>query len=590
MSCASTTERGAARAGLLACGALILAACGGDNPPIIDAIPDVVAPVGDEISFVVRARDADNDGLTFSFSSEDLPDLASRQPPATIEPIGVEAAVFRWIPRVADVRDEPYPFLFTVSDGRRTTTVLTQITVRGLASGDTPSFVQPIGSGTTLDLDVQPCLDLDVEVNDNDATSVTITEDEPRIEGATLTQDGPFTAKWRWCPTADQAAKQDRAFLRLSADDGKNPRFSKTPAYLIVVISSGAGIDCPGAPPTIGHTPTAVQTTLQDLKIDFTVNDDTGLKGAPILYWSLADPGLPPVLSAMTPVAVTLTSGGGKSAGYSATIPNPVAGMPAGSEKSLYYILTARDNDDPTGGCNHVTFLPAVGAYKVKVIADGAGGVLACETCTNDVQCGGANDNCITIAGELRCATACAVGGACGPGYVCSPTVVTSVNGKVARQCFPMSGSCSIPCSGAGCPCLADAREPSDTPAQATAVGRPASPAKVSYTNLSICPANPDWYSVQLNAGDQLVVDLTFVQVDLDGDLDVHLYKPDGTTDLTPCSPAQPACRFSNGQSGTSNEHFEWTIPSGQAGTYYVVVQGYDPVDTNRYDIAVTVK
>ncbi len=83
---------------------------------------------------------------------------------------------------------------------------------------------------------------------------------------------------------------------------------------------------------------------------------------------------------------------------------------------------------------------------------------------------------------------------------------------------------------------------------------------------------------------------LTFTQVDSNGDLDIHLFAPGGTTDLTPCSPSHTACLFSNGQGASSNEHFEWTVASGQAGTYYVVVQGYDSLDTNPYAVAVTVK
>jgi len=68
-----------------------------------------------------------------------------------------------------------------------------------------------------------------------------------------------------------------------------------------------------------------------------------------------------------------------------------------------------------------------------------------------------------------------------------------------------------------------------------------------------------------------------------DADLDIHLYDSNGV-DLTPCSPADVTqCQTQNGQSGTSNEHFEMDITT--SGIYYVVVQGYDDQDENLYDI-----
>jgi hypothetical protein len=418
---------------------------------------------------------------------------------------------------------------------------------------------------------------------------VTIRQEEPSIDGAMLDATGPFTAHWMWCPTPDQIEKEDRFYLHLSGDDGKNPVFFKQPPYLIVVVSAGTGMNCPGSAPVITHTPTPTQITLQDLEIDFTVTDDIGLKSTPIVYWSTSDPGLPPNVSAMTPVSATLVAGGPANASYTARIPNPVASAAPGTTAAVYYLIRARDNDDPTGGCNHLTTAPAIGKYKIDVIADGTGGAAACDNCTNDVQCGGANDNCIVVDGEQRCGVACGFGGACPSGFTCSATVVTSVNGKVAPQCIPTTKTCR--CFGASCTCPPDVLEPNDSAAQATALGRPVFPAQAKYTGLSLCKTDKDFYAVKLVPGDKLVVDLTFTQLDTNGDLDVHLYKPDGTTDLTPCSPSDTAsCMFGNGQGASSNEHFEWTTPAGLGGTYYVVVQGYDPDDTNTYDIAVTVK
>jgi hypothetical protein len=98
--------------------------------------------------------------------------------------------------------------------------------------------------------------------------------------------------------------------------------------------------------------------------------------------------------------------------------------------------------------------------------------------------------------------------------------------------------------------------------------------------DLMICPDDQDWFSITLAAGDRVVVDLLFDQYRYDQDLDLYLYGPDGATNLTPC------CNSQNGQSGTSDEHLEHTVST--AGTYYIVVEGYDG-SSNEYWIGVEV-
>jgi len=55
-----------------------------------------------------------------------------------------------------------------------------------------------------------------------------------------------------------------------------------------------------------------------------------------------------------------------------------------------------------------------------------AGGANLGDTCTSDAQCGGANDNCITIGGSLRCATACDGSTPCPSGYTCTGAAVSA--------------------------------------------------------------------------------------------------------------------------------------------------------------------
>ena len=164
-------------------------------------------------------------------------------------------------------------------------------------------------------------------VDDQASANVTIAQEEPLIDGATLTAEGGDMAKWHWCPTKDQAA-EDRYTLTLSADDGNNPKTIKN--YLIVLRGAGNGSSCPGTPPTIDHTPMD-QTTNLDLQIAATVGDDKGIKDAPLFYYTLSDPGATPNLATMTQLTTTQASGSATDGVWTADVPSPVAGMAAGA-------------------------------------------------------------------------------------------------------------------------------------------------------------------------------------------------------------------------------------------------------------------
>jgi hypothetical protein len=134
------------------------------------------------------------------------------------------------------------------------------------------------------------------------------------------------------------------------------------------VISSN-GQNCPGGAPQLTTTPLANQTSLADLAVTVTATDDVGLAAPPLLYWATTDPGMSPVLSAMMPVTTTMSSGSAQSGTYGGTIPNPVKGMASGTMKTVYYLIVAHDDDDPTGCCNHTTFSPQMATYSFTVTA-----------------------------------------------------------------------------------------------------------------------------------------------------------------------------------------------------------------------------
>ncbi len=137
--------------------------------------------------------------------------------------------------------------------------------------------------------------------------------------------------------------------------------------------------------------------------------------------------------------------------------------------------------------------------------------------------------------------------------------------------------SLTLDFSGQGC-CPADNNEPDDDPAHATNVS-----AGTTFDNRWLCSGNEDWYAIVLDAGQTVVVDMLFDQESPDQDLDLHFYDYDGWTDLTPC----PPCDIENGQSGTSDEHLEYTVDAHH--TYFVVVKGYEGAQ-NTYMIGFDVQ
>ena len=95
-----------------------------------------------------------------------------------------------------------------------------------------PIFRQPLGAGTALDVSENECLDLDVVVQDDDSRFAVIQMIDPYIDGARLEQDGDFTAKFTFCPTALQV-DVGRFVLNLLATDDQDAEALK--AYSIAI-------------------------------------------------------------------------------------------------------------------------------------------------------------------------------------------------------------------------------------------------------------------------------------------------------------------------------------------------------------------
>lgn len=517
-------------------------ACSGGNPPQLEGLTDQVAEVGTELKLDLVGSDPDGGKLAYTFHVADLTDVVGAAQ-ITVSPSG--AGVFRWTPLADDVG--VHAFDFAVSDGDHTATVTIQIDVRSaIGAATAPVFRQPLGTGTTLDLAHAPCVDLDIVVEDQDSAQVAIAQEDPAIDGATLTDNGNLTATWHWCPTRAQAA-ESRYTLALSADDHDNPKTLKN--YLVVLRDSSGGTSCPGAAPVIASSP-APATTRLDLPITATVSDDKGLKDAPLVYYATTAPASPPDLATMTQVSATLASGSNTSGTWTATIPNPVAAASAGASATIYYVVVADDDDDPMGSCDHTTTSQT---YSFVVTAGGSSTAGLCGACTADTQCGAGNE-CVYMGnmGASYCVQAC--GGGCPTGYSCSVGDVFSVDGAHALQCVPQSGSCEMP-TGA---CADDSYEENDTRSQASANPALATGIldAVSCPSATGANADDDWYKIQLSAEGRLDLQLAG-----DGatDLDLHLYRSDGTV-VT----ASTSLSF--------NEEISTCLPKA---TYYVKVNAY---------------
>jgi hypothetical protein len=529
-------------------------ACSSGAPPELSGLEDQVAQVGTELKIDLAGTDPDGDQLSYSYRIADIEDDSAQ---VTQSPSG--AGVFRWTPLASDVGQHAVDF--TVSDGDHNTTVTINIDVRSaIGSATAPIFRQPLGTGTQMNLQTMKCLDLDIVVEDQDSAMVTLALEEPFPTGMTLDQEDGLTGKVRWCPTREQES-ENRYTIVISADDGDNPKIIKN--YLIV-LRGGETQNCPGAAPVITHTPTN-EMTIVDLTIDASVSDDKGLKEAPLFYFSTTNPGATPNLGPGGMTQTTMIKISGNT--YAADVPNPVAGMPAGQSRTLYYLIVADDDDDETGNCDHTTQSQV---YSMVVTSTGTANLGICEPCTSDAQCG-TGDLCTYIGsmGDTYCLQACGAG--CPTGYACSAGEIYSVDGEEALQCVPSNGSCEAPTAA----CVDDANEDDDTQSQASANATADGPFDGDTSNFGIyatlCPkvpqpqygskADDDWRQLKITT--DTLVDM-FLVGNGESDIDLQIYNSSGALV----------------SKSTTLGFEEQIVKCLKPATYYVKVNGFDNART----------
>lgn len=95
-----------------------------NSPPVFDSMADQSVKEGDVLSFTVHAVDAEDDPITYSYSSPDLPAGAKLDP---------DSGLFDWTPTYSDAG--VYRVRFSASDGKSKVYLDVQITVVNVKKG-----------------------------------------------------------------------------------------------------------------------------------------------------------------------------------------------------------------------------------------------------------------------------------------------------------------------------------------------------------------------------------------------------------------------------------------------------------------------
>ncbi|MAQ15504.1 MAG: hypothetical protein CMN30_12000 [Sandaracinus sp.] len=410
-----------------------------------------------------------------------------------------------------------------------------------------PVFLRP-GAGGTFDLTNDPVVAFDIEVRDDDSASVLIRENGELPEGAAIYDVDEKRARFEWQPTPDQVAASERWTIPLAADDGDH---QPTELDYVAVLRGAAKPGCPGEAPVVTITsPTEAgrEPNTGGYRVVAEVSDDMGLRDPPLLFFSTAAPDDPanPDVTAFEQL-VMMPDG----SSWSARVPS--LGLGDGDEAQVYVLVSATDNDDPSGAsCDHRTD----SALRTFTAIGGGGAALdVCESCSSSADCAGGGI-CAAAGSGGRCVPGCSGDGACTVGG-CGATV--SVEGSVLAGCGPTEDVCG---SGA---CVDDAREDDDNIANATVYGS-------AIGDGRICADDPDLFAIAVLAGERVTVTLDGFR-NAEGDLDLQLLDEAGTI-------------LDSSASTADSETVEHCFAAG--GTAYAKVIGYGGAE-NSYALRATV-
>lgn len=527
--------------------ALLVAACPSGERPTLLAIERTTGRVNQTLRIALPVSNPSGIAIRYRFEpARPIPAIESVTS-ITGSPAGGE---LRWTPLASHVGTHELAIVIESPSGEeydRGTAI-----VEVLPSSDAaPVFLEP-GAGGTYDLSRDPCVRFRVEIRDDDSVGVEIRGREGLPTGAMVIQDGNKSADFEWCPTADQIAASERWTIGLEADDGDHPA---VPHDYVVVLRSGGGSGCEGAPPEVTVDAPEGGARVRSgtgYEVRVTATDDRGLREPPILYWTTetpSDPSRPDVT--LFEQALFEPTGGDS---FRARVPS--LGLAVGEEREVFFVVSATDNDDATGTfCDHRTDT-LLGSFFA--VGGEGGSLLACAPCSASVEC--ASGVCAPSAGGARCLDGCDPG-SCSSSTAC--TDVTTTEGSRARACAGAGGSVVAACTVA---CINDGREPNDSIATA-------SPLSGSVSG-QICTGDRDVFAIGgVTTGAQVTVTLDGF-ANADGDLDLRLLDPTG--------------RILGTSAGVMDSE-QITYCAAAAGTVYAEVFGYFGAQ-NGYDLRARVE
>lgn len=482
---------------------VIAGACDGGAAPALAPIDPATGRVNEELRIAIAIDNPSARPVALSLEGPMLPSF-DRVTTLSTSPSG---GTFTWVPLSSHVGSHELTFVLGAPGGGEYDRQSVLVTIEPAADA-APVFVRP-GAGGTYDLTVSPCVTFDVEVRDDDSERVEIGTRSDPPAGATLANAGDKRATFDWCPTPDQVGASERWTIELFADDGDHPPVEHD--YVVVLRSGPARSGCPGSPPVVTiRSPLMNERVVSGstYPVRVTVTDDMGLRDPPLLYYTTTEPENPSAPDVTEFQLATFTDDGGGS--FTARIPS--LGLAEGMEAAVFYLVSATDNDDPSGSaCDHRT-----DTELVRFIAVGGprpdGSLAECEPCSASSEC--ASGICAATAGGGRCVDSCSGSGVCDAGE-CGATVTTE--GSTRAGCGPARDLCG---SGTGS-CADDPREPNDSIAAATPYTGP-------ITDGRICAGNDDYFRISVPGGHRVTVTVDgFVHAA--GDLDLELRSSTGT-------------------------------------------------------------
>ncbi|MBN1945860.1 MAG: PPC domain-containing protein [Bradymonadales bacterium] len=482
-----------------ALGVSLLVGCagGGEAPELLPLQPAAVV-VNETLRLDLSVRNPSGVGLTYTFTGPDLPGL-SQVTHIAGTPSGGE---FIWTPLASHVGTHQFVFSITSPNGGNSQSVLIQVDPAASAA---PIFLRP-GAGGTYDLARDPAVRFEIEVRDDDSTDVEIQMTGNPPEGSQLVNLGPKQARFEWIPGPEQIDKSERWTIQLQADDGDH---APTLHDYLIVLRSPPTEQCPGEPPAVSVLSPADNARVEQqggYPVVISVTDDLGIRDAPLLYFSTTAPASEsnPDLSGFDQTTFSESSGS-----WTAQIPSME--LQASQERTVYYLVSVTDNDDPNGAtCDHRTDTPlrrfiAVGSSEQPL-------ALLCESCTSSAGC--QSGVCATTSTGGVCLPPCGGGTTCTTG-TCQATVTRE--GATVDAC----GDADTVCNGGEPSCQDDGFEPNDSFGGAA-------PLTQSATDATICPLNPDYFRIQVLSGADTDVTVTVSDYEWEViDLDLELFDED---------------------------------------------------------------